>query len=96
MVHWVIYDITSDKKRNKIINLCQKMGMYRVQYSVFAGDVNSAQVSGFITEAKDLIDKKTDSVYILPMCKKDYAESIFLGLGFDKKLVANQKKTMIL
>ena len=96
MVHWIIYDITSDKKRNKIINLCEKMGMYRVQYSVFAGDINSTQLSSFIAQVNTLINKEKDSVYILPMCKKDYAEAHFLGQSFDKELIANKKKVMML
>ncbi len=96
MVYWIIYDIVSDRKRNKVVNLCQKMGMYRVQYSVFAGELNSAQVSGFIAETKDMIDKEKDSIYIVPCCKKDFEESNFLGLGFDKELVTGKKKTMIL
>ena len=40
MLVWVIYDISEDKVRNKISNICKGYGLYRVQKSAFLGDLN--------------------------------------------------------
>ena len=39
MLTWVIYDITSNKIRNNVIRKCKNVGLYRVQKSVFLGDL---------------------------------------------------------
>ena len=34
MLAWVIYDISSDKIRRKVIKVCKNTGLYRVQKRV--------------------------------------------------------------
>ena len=52
MLTWVMYDIKKDRTRNKVAKLCEEAGIYRVQYSVFLGDLNNAQrkelIAGFM------------------------------------------------
>ena len=35
MLTWVMYDICKTKARNKVVKACEKIGIYRVQYSVW-------------------------------------------------------------
>ena len=90
MLVWAIYDISETKKRNKIVKLCKNIGLYRVQKSVFLGDINKNQIDELSIQSKEIIDEKTDSVYIFPMCKDDFSKVILLGQAFDKELVSDE------
>lgn len=89
MLVWAIYDISNDKVRNKIVKLCKNVGLYRVQKSVFLGDINSNDLDELSLESESLINKKSDSVYIFPMCKQDFDKVVLLGQAFDKKFVSD-------
>ncbi|RKY34348.1 MAG: CRISPR-associated endonuclease Cas2 [Candidatus Omnitrophota bacterium] len=90
---WVIYDISSNKTRRKIVKETQKTGLYRVQKSVFLGAINRAELDSLAMFAEDLIDKEKDSVYIFPMCAEDFKKVILKGQAFDKKLVSDEVKS---
>ena len=36
---WVVYDISSNKVRRNAIKACKNVGLYRVQKSVFLGEI---------------------------------------------------------
>ena len=90
MLVWAIYDITNNKVRRKIVKICKNIGLYRVQKSVFLGDINKNGLDELSLQSKDLIDEKKDSVYIFPMCKPDFENVILLGQAFDKRIVADK------
>lgn len=96
MLTWVMYDIPKDKTRNKVAKNCERAGIYRVQYSVFLGDLNNAQRKELRIKIEDLIDKDKDSVYIFPMCQEDFKSCILLGQAFDKELVTDEIKALLL
>ena len=91
MMTWLIYDITDDRNRREIIRIAQKHGLYRVQKSVFLGNVNKNKMDEIILESKKVINLKEDSVYIFPMCEKDFKMAVLLGQSFDKELVTDKK-----
>ena len=68
MLTWFIYDISDDKVRNNIVKIAREYGLYRVQKSVFLGNVNKNKMDEIILESKKIINFKEDSVYIFPMC----------------------------
>jgi len=90
MLTWFMYDITKNKTRRLIVKLAQEAGLYRVQKSVFFGDIEKNRLDEIVLQSEDLIDDKTDSVYIFPMCKQDFKASIFQGQAFDKALVTDE------
>lgn len=90
MLTWLIYDIVDTKKRSKIAKACKGYGLYRVQKSVFLGNLNKNQIDEISIKSKDLIDEKEDSVYIFPMCDEDFKKVKLLGLAFDKNLVTDE------
>jgi len=94
MICWVMYDIKKDKSRTKISKACEQMGLERVQYSVFLGTMDSNSKDTLELMIKELIDMKTDSVYIFPMSKDELKETVLLGQAFDKKLITNEIKEM--
>ena len=90
MLVWAIYDITKDKIRNKVAKTCKGYGLYRVQKSVFLGDINRNQLDELALKSEELIEEETDSVYIFPMCDEDFKKVILLGQAFDKNLVSDE------
>lgn len=96
MLVWCIYDITETKIRNKIVKLVQEYGLYRVQKSVFLGNIEKNDLDEIILQSEELINKETDSVYIFPMCKKDFKSVILQGQAFDKNLVSDKVKALFI
>lgn len=90
MLVWAIYDISKTKTRNRIIKFCKNKGLYRVQKSVFLGDINKNELDELHLQSENEIDPETDSVYIFPMCKEDFRQVILLGQAFDKEFVSDE------
>ncbi len=42
------------------------------------------------------MDKETDSVYIFPMCQDDFKKVKLLGQGFDRAIVNDKVKSLII
>lgn len=96
MLTWIVYDIEKNSSRTKIAKACQKAGIYRVQKSVFLGELNNAQRKELSSKIESLIDTETDSVYIFPMNREEFDQCILLGNAFDKDLVADELKELFL
>ncbi len=90
MLVWAIYDISNNKIRNKIVKICKNYGLYRVQKSVFLGDIDKNNIDELELQSRNIIDDKTDSVYIFQMCKTDFDNVILIGKAFDKKFVSDE------
>jgi CRISPR-associated protein Cas2 len=96
MLTWVIYDISKDRTRTKIAKRCLDFGLYRVQKSVFVGDIEANRVQEIILASTELMDQKTDSVYVFPMCREDFDKVRIVGQGFDRKMVADEILTKVI
>lgn len=90
MLTWVIYDIVDTKKRTKIAKACKNIGLYRVQKSVFLGNLNKNEIDELAIRCKDIINEDEDSVYVFPMCEDDFRKVKLLGQAFDKELVTDE------
>jgi len=87
---WVIYDITENRVRQKISDRCKNYGLYRVQKSVFLGDLNSNDRDSLGIECEELINTDSDSVYIFPMDDQSFKKVQLIGQAFDKELVSDE------
>lgn len=100
MLIWCIYDIESSKRgnrvRNKIAKMSEYYGLYRVQKSVFLGTVNENRLDEYVMKCRQLIDEAVDTVYIFPLCKKDFQSVITMGQAFDDNLVTDKVKSLFL
>ncbi len=90
MLLWVVYDIVKNKIRNKIAKTCKCYGLYRVQKSVFLGDLNRNETDELSLKCQDIMDEDKDSIYIFPMCDEDFKKVKLLGQAFDKNLVSDE------
>src|SRR5205823_6162594 len=96
MLTWVIYDITKDKTRTRIAKRCLDFGLYRVQKSVFLGDIEANRVEEILLASRELMDPETDSVYVFPMCREDFEKVRIVGVGFDRRMVADEVLTKVI
>lgn len=96
MLTWVLYDISEDKHRTKAAQCCQQAGLYRVQKSVFLGDLNKNQIDQLTLQLEEQMDTDSDSIYIFPMCRPDFDQARLLGQAFDQSLVTNELNAMLL
>lgn len=94
MLVWVIYDISDDRARKKVSDACKNYGLYRVQKSVFLGDLNSNERDSLAIECEEWIDPDVDSVYVFPMDEQSFKKVKLIGQAFDKELVSDEVVTM--
>lgn len=90
MIVWVIYDIVENKIRSQVARTCLDYGLYRVQKSVFLGELNANERDSLSLECEGLIDGDTDSVYIFPMDESSFKKIKLIGQAFDKDLVTDE------
>ena len=62
MLVWFIYDISKNKNRNKLIKLAQEYGLYRVQKSVFLGDVEMNLLDEITLQSEEIIIIKEGAI----------------------------------
>jgi CRISPR-associated protein Cas2 len=96
MLTFVVYDISKDRTRTKIAKRCLDFGLYRVQKSVFLGDIEANRVEEIILASKELMNEETDSIYVFPLCREDFDKVRIVGQGFDRKLVADEVLTKVI
>ena len=87
---WILYDVSADRRRNKVAKMCKQYGLLRVQKSVFLGRLERNRFDELAEACLDLIDEDTDSVYLFPFCQDDFRQVEVLGQGFDKELVNDE------
>ena len=90
---WVVYDITKNKARSHVAQICLNKGLYRVQKSVFLGNLNANERDSLALECAQEIDPEIDSVYVFPMDDASFKKVKLLGQAFDKKLVSDELLT---
>ena len=90
MLVWVMYDIADDKIRRKAIKICKNVGLYRVQKSIFLGDIEENDFDEVKLRLEDTVDLKNDSVYVFTMSKKEWNKAGRIGQAFDKELVTDE------
>ncbi|MER3415862.1 MAG: CRISPR-associated endonuclease Cas2 [Gemmataceae bacterium] len=96
MLTWVVYDIGDDRRRTKIAKRCLDFGLYRVQKSVFCGDVDPNRIEEIILFSSQLLDLTSDSVYVFRMCREDFDQVRIVGQGFDRREVASEILTKVI
>ena len=71
MISLVIYDITDDRLRAKVADICLDYGLERIQYSAFRGELNHNRQEELLQKIKRKVGKKAANVQLYPICEKD-------------------------
>jgi len=69
----IIYDIESDRIRNKIAEFCKDYGLQRIQFSAFMGDLNRNRREELFLKLTKLLGRERGNIQIMPLCEKDFA-----------------------
>lgn len=96
MIYLVMYDIIENKKRTSIANICKDFGLYRIQKSVFIGDLSKAEKETFKILNLSMIDNLKDSLYIIPIDRDLAIEIETLGVSFDKKILESSSQVFFI
>jgi CRISPR-associated protein Cas2 len=80
MKYVITFDITGDRIRARIVKILSEYS-YRVQKSVFEGIISKESLAEMAQKVEKVIDKKTDSVRIYPLCTKCEQEVSIKGIG---------------
>jgi len=96
MLVWFIYDISENKARRNLIKIAEKSGLYRVQKSVFLGNIDKNSIDELVLQSEEIINDNTDSLYVFPMCETDFKSVVLLGQAFDKKLINDEIQALFI
>lgn len=96
MILWVLYDIADDRSRTRVARHCKQAGLYRVQYSVFLGEVTADERDALHLDIKDEIAEEVDKVYLFTLTKKELKQAILMGQAFDRKFATAEIKHLLL
>ena len=80
MKYVIAFDIASDRIRSRVVKILSEYA-YRVQKSVFEGLISRESLEEMRGKLTKVIDEKSDSIRIYPLCGKCEAEVTILGIG---------------
>ena len=89
-MYYAIYDISSDRTRQRTIQALKNAGLTRIQKSVFCGSLSPQQRKNLIENLKQTAGK-SESLYLVRACKQCFGKIVVIGQGFDMEYVANEK-----
>jgi len=74
----LVYDIIEERVA-KVLKVCKKY-LYRVQNSVFEGEITEAKLEKLKIELKKIINEKEDSIIIYTFKSTKYARREIIGI----------------
>lgn len=92
---WIIYDISKNKARLKVAKLCRRMGMHRVQKSVFLGRLDKGRLRQFRREVNRTINLRTDKLFIVPLSKTAFKGLLRYGKDAQAPLLPSKNEINI-
>ena len=66
----VIYDISKDKDRTRLSKQLENVGLRRIQFSAFSGELNPHDRHVLSRQIKQYITQENDSIYVIPLCER--------------------------
>ena len=75
MRYLLIYDITDDRARTRVADLCLDYGLQRIQYSAFWGDLPRTLQEELLLKIGRVLRGKAAEVRLIPLCERDLERS---------------------
>lgn len=85
-MYCLLYDISDNKRRGKIVNLCKDYGLQRIQRSCFMGGLDGHQLKRIKKEIPLLLEPEEDKVCIIPVSAGMLKEATVWGMSFAQML----------
>jgi len=67
----VIYDISEDKIRNRISEVCKDYGLSRIQWSAFLGKLSTNRREELYLKLNKTLKDNDGNIQLYPICSKD-------------------------
>ena len=83
MRYLLLYDITEDRARTRVADLCLDYGLERIQYSAFWGDLPRTLQEELLLKIRRVLRGKIADVRLIPLCERDLVRT--KQLTFSKK-----------
>ncbi|SJZ37484.1 CRISPR-associated protein Cas2 [Cetobacterium ceti] len=90
-MYLILYDICNDKTRQLLVKFLKNRGLYRLQKSVFAGDIKKNYIKEIIIESKKIIVEGEDSFIIIKVNKDIFKKMIWFGIDIDVEKYLKEK-----
>lgn len=78
-MYLILYDISSERVRSKIVKYLKNKGLLRLQKSIFAGNIKKIYIEEIIFESNQIISLDTDSFIILNIDKDSFKTLKYFG-----------------
>lgn len=78
----LVYDISDDRIRTKVADICLDYGLARIQYSAFLGDLSPTYQSELMLKVKRRLGNAWGNVQLFPLCERDFHLRKQLGNAF--------------
>ncbi len=75
----VSYDITDDRRLNKVRKILKKY-LYWKQYSLFEGEISQGKLAQCMAEIDEVIDTNEDSIYVYEVKNPKNIKKKVLGI----------------
>lgn len=92
----IIYDISDQKTIKKLSTLCKDYGLYRIQKSVFIGELNFKYEEELLNNLKNIKISDTNSICIIPLNVSSINNVISFGYEIDKELFLNKRECILI
>lgn len=90
MIHFVFFDISNTRIRNKVNEKCKDYGLSRLQMSGFKGSLNRTMRARLIEDIKSIVGKQEVNIYIQPVCSA--CENMAFSMNTLKKESMEEEK----
>jgi CRISPR-associated protein Cas2 len=84
MLTIIAYDVTDDRRRERVSTLLEDYGL-RVNYSVFECELDGKEFGQLQTELARLINEREDRVVLYRLCESCRDRKSTLGLPFQNR-----------
>jgi CRISPR-associated protein Cas2 len=73
LLTFIIYDITSDRIRLRIADVCKDYGLDHIQLSVFSGPLDATRRNEMFVRLDHTLGNNEGKILMLQLCEKDVA-----------------------
>lgn len=74
----VIYDISDDRIRLRVSNICKRFGLNRIQKSAFLGEISSSRRKELVRKLRRIL-KGGGNIQVFVICKPDFSLREVIG-----------------
>jgi CRISPR-associated protein Cas2 len=70
----VVYDISDDRTRTKVADICLDYGLDRIQYSAFEGELVRTHQEELMLRLQEQLGKHSGNIQLYPLCERDWQQ----------------------